>query len=930
MNGTVMLDMRASSLEEIADMVLDQHELSGPVGQDARRRIREALLKQHHHQNHKKLANRIPIVRSFADIGKKQSEPHSMDKNGQTVSPQSQPANTEGKQDVSRENSAVDFSKIDLHFMKKIPPGAEASNVLVGELEFLERPVVAFVRLSPAVLLNGLAEVPITTRFLFILLGPLGKGPQYHEIGRSIATLMTDEIFHDVAYKAKDRNDLVAGIDEFLDQVTVLPPGEWDPSIRIEPPKNVPSQEKRKIPPVPNGVTDLGESEEHGGHGGPELQRTGRLFGGLFLDVKRKAPHYLSDFTDAVSLQCLASFLFLYCACMSPVITFGGLLGEATEGRVSAIESLFGASMTGIAYSIFAGQPLTILGSTGPVLVFEKILFKFCKDYGLSYLSLRACIGLWTAFFCLLLVATDASSLVCYITRFTEEAFAALICIIFIYEALEKLVHLGVHYPINKNNNLQTLTTYSCACVEPSDPSNETLKYWEENNITASQVNWTTLEVTECEHLHGAFEGSACGPHGPYIPDVLFWCVVLFFSTVFMSAFLKEFKTSRYFPTKVRAIISDFAVFITILTMVLVDYALGIPSPKLQVPSKFKPTRDDRGWLINPVGPNPWWTTIITSVPALLCTILIFMDQQITAVIINRKEHKLKKGCGYHLDLFVVGVMLGVCSVMGLPWFVAATVLSISHVNSLKLESECSAPGEQPKFLGIREQRFTGLMIFTLMGCSVFMTSVLKFIPMPVLYGVFLYMGASSLRGIQFFDRLRLFGMPAKHQPDFIYLRHVPLRKVHLFTIVQLSCLVLLWVIKTSKAAIVFPMMVLALVFIRKLLDLMFTKRELSWLDDLMPEWKKKKLEDADEEEEHSIIAEEEGIVQVPLEGHYKSDPATVNITDEMSKGSFGNVWKSVNPGEVPKKEPSAKSGGGEKRHKRRRHEKSLDRETSL
>lgn len=60
----------------------------------------------------------------------------------------------------------------------------------------------------------------------------------------------------------------------------------------------------------------------------------------------------------------------------------------------------------------------------------------------------------------------------------------------------------------------------------------------------------------------------------------------------------------------------------------------------------------------------------------------------------------------------------------------------------------------------------------------------------------------------QFFDRLRLFWMPAKHQPDFIYLRHVPLRKVHLFTIVQLSCLVLLWVIKTSRAAIVFPMMV--------------------------------------------------------------------------------------------------------------------------
>lgn len=62
---------------------------------------------------------------------------------------------------------------------------------------------------------------------------------------------------------------------------------------------------------------------------------------------------------------------------------------------------------------------------------------------------------------CIILVATDASSLVCYITRFTEEAFAALICIIFIYEALEKLFQLGEKHPINMNNNLELLTQYS-------------------------------------------------------------------------------------------------------------------------------------------------------------------------------------------------------------------------------------------------------------------------------------------------------------------------------------------------------------------------------------------------------------------------------------------------------------------------------------
>ncbi len=53
-------------------------------------------------------------------------------------------------------------------------------------------------------------------------------------------------MFHEVAYKARNRGDLMAGIDEFLDKVTVLPPGEWDPQIRLEPPSKVPSQANRK------------------------------------------------------------------------------------------------------------------------------------------------------------------------------------------------------------------------------------------------------------------------------------------------------------------------------------------------------------------------------------------------------------------------------------------------------------------------------------------------------------------------------------------------------------------------------------------------------------------------------------------------------------------------------------------------------------
>lgn len=66
----------------------------------------------------------------------------------------------------------------------------------------------------------------------------------------------------------------------------------------------------------------------------------------------------------------------------------------------------------------------------------------------------------------------------------------------------------------------------------------------------------------DCIEKRGEFVGSACGPKGPYVPDVLFWCVILFFSTVIMSAFLKEFKFSNYFPTKVQFFIRCIQVII--------------------------------------------------------------------------------------------------------------------------------------------------------------------------------------------------------------------------------------------------------------------------------------------------------------------------------------------------------------------------------
>ena len=78
--------------------------------------------------------------------------------------------------------------------MSKIPDEAESLTVLVGGVNFLEEPVVAFVRLAQSHLLGDLTELPIPVRFIFLQLGPSKGEIDYHEVGRAMATLMSDAV----------------------------------------------------------------------------------------------------------------------------------------------------------------------------------------------------------------------------------------------------------------------------------------------------------------------------------------------------------------------------------------------------------------------------------------------------------------------------------------------------------------------------------------------------------------------------------------------------------------------------------------------------------------------------------------------------------------------------------------------------------------
>ncbi len=115
-----------------------------------------------------------------------------------------------------------------------------------------------------------------------------------------------------------------------------------------------------------------------------------------------------------------------------------------TAGQMGPIEMISSTAGCGIAYALTVGQPLTIIGSTGPVLAFIAALYKLSATFSLPFLPLYSWVGLWTSFYLFLSSIFSLSNVVAYFSRFTDEIFSLLISVIFIIESLKDLI--GLYY----------------------------------------------------------------------------------------------------------------------------------------------------------------------------------------------------------------------------------------------------------------------------------------------------------------------------------------------------------------------------------------------------------------------------------------------------------------------------------------------------
>ncbi|NXS32143.1 B3AT protein, partial [Pomatostomus ruficeps] len=652
--------------------------------------------------------------------------------------------------------------------LETLPEGAEATLVLVGCAAFLEQPMLAFVRLKNAVTLDGVLDMSLPVRFLVVVLGPDSPQISYHEIGRAIATMMSERVFRRDAYLAETRQDLVRGVEDFLDASIVLPPTESPNEQLLR--ALVPLQRellRRRYQPlerlhISDFPKDLGLDEMTAVEDDDPLRRTGRPFGGLVRDIRRRYPKYLSDIRDALNPQCLAAVIFIYFAALSPAITFGGLLGNGRD----RLGTRLGPGM-----SLQLGMGLGVSPPSPPGLTgLCPLAPQFCSSNGLEYIVGRVWIGFWLILLVLVVVACEGSFLVRYLSRYTQEIFSFLISLIFIFETFSKLVTIFKSHPLKRQYDVQP-------DVQPGVPE----------------------------------------------PNTALLSLVLMAGTFFLAFFLRKFKNSSFLPGKVRRLIGDFGVPISIFIMALADFFIhDTYTQKLSVPKGLQVTNASaRGWFIHPMGleaPFPIWMMFASVIPALLVFILIFLETQITTLIVSKPERKLVKGTGFHLDLLLIVAMGGLAALFGMPWLSATTVRTITHANALTVMSKSSAPGEKSQILEVKEQRISGLLVAVLIGVSILMEPILKFIPLAVLFGIFLYMGVTSLFGIQLFDRILLLLKPPKYHPDEPYVTRVKTWRMHLFTFTQIIFLVVLWVVKSTPASLALPFVLILTVPLRRFL----------------------------------------------------------------------------------------------------------------
>ncbi|CAH8491336.1 unnamed protein product [Schistosoma haematobium] len=705
--------------------------------------------------------------------------------------------------------------------------GSEACTVICGLIEFVKSPILVLLRLNKTIQRSCISEVDIPVRFIFIYVGPQNDELNYAELARIFAVMMTNDTFRLCVYDSISVDDIIKGIDNFMQDSFVMPlsrhynanalagmtrqieayrketvcerdgdrrpkgsftvrklteqsqnnlvNGSYVPSsLNLkQQADNIIKQDSDKLP-VPTNETDT-----------PKISKRKiflRDFCPPFIELSRGIRPWIKrmpgDYKDAVRKEnfsiVFGSVLFIYFVNLSPSITFAALLNTQVDPSYTVTLTLLAVGVFLIIFTILSGQPLAIIGISAPMYIVESSLVSVSRSTGVDFKQLR----FWSAFYCsifgFIFVGCNMSGIAKHIRRSVEEVYNSFIGFFFLLKALFTMFLLIPAKPVD-NTPISRMAYYQKLAV---------------------------AGVT----LFLAF-------------IMLQFCLIL-----------AQLKRGNYFRRNIRKLLGALNVPLGMLLITGLEriFFRGYNLPTVNIPPSNQVNAST--WVNPPdfarlqdyskAAPTLIHGTSIAIGVAL--AIIIFTEAALNGL--TAMKNKAVKPNIFVMDLVLLQIIFPTISgITGWPFMSGTTVRTLSNLVALVKMDQSPAPGMPHKIVGTVEQRVSGVFVGILVALSIFLGSILSNIPLAALYGMFLYMGVMGLRDLTFVLRICSLMKRRKHWEDWECVRGLPSRHILVFSLIQAAVVLILVSLNiisdftvANYVGLIFPIIILIYGLIRE------------------------------------------------------------------------------------------------------------------
>ncbi|KAF7999010.1 hypothetical protein HF325_006542 [Metschnikowia pulcherrima] len=328
-----------------------------------------------------------------------------------------------------------------------------------------------------------------------------------------------------------------------------------------------------------------------------------RLGRGIYNDLRKRLPYYTSDFKDAYNYRVIPSVVYIFFTNLLPAIAFAQDMFDRTNNLYGVNEVLMSSALAGVVFGLFSGQPLCIVGVTGPISIFSYTVYDIMTPRGTPYFPFMCWIYLWSMVMHFAIALFNWVLFMKIVSNFSCEVFGFFICIVYCQKAVQML---------NKQFHDDGAAAGFCSVMI----SLLMVIFGLGSGVFGTQLHYFRPKVRKVFADYG-------------VP----MAVIFFTGFIHFGGFLEKVSLARLPVTKAFA-----------PTVLAAEVGRNMGGENISVADVF-----------------------IAVPFAILLTFLFYFDHNVSSLMCQAKEFPLKKPASFHWDFMLLGLTTGISGLIGIP-----------------------------------------------------------------------------------------------------------------------------------------------------------------------------------------------------------------------------------------------------------------------